>query len=167
MADVARRPDTLQPTKVIVGVIAMVVTVVVLGLAWFAVAGAGTLEVPNLNAQPQIVGHLLLASAVILATVGVLHDAEGYLAGTWVVSTMGPWIAAAVGIGSYILTTGWDMSVNVRFAAAYNGVAAADGRCGRPRVPRASAQPPRSRPATDVGEAWSTARPSSRRGSRR
>ena len=53
MADVARRPDTLQPTKVIVGVIAMVVTVVVLGLAWFAVAGAGTLEVPTSTRSPR------------------------------------------------------------------------------------------------------------------
>ena len=125
MADIAHGSDTIHPTRILVGVTALVATVVVLGLAWFAVAGAGTLEVPNLSTQPQLVGHLLLASAVILATVGLLHDSEGYLAGLWVVSTMGPWIAAAVGIGTYILTAGWDMSVNVRFAAAYNGVAAA------------------------------------------
>src|SRR5262245_49067860 len=125
MADVARRTDTIQPSRVLVGVVAMVVTVVVLGLAWFAVAGTGRLETPNLATQPQLVGHLLLASAVILATVGVLHDAEGYLAGIWTVSTMGPWIAAAVGIGTYILTQGWSAETTVKFAAAYNGVAAA------------------------------------------
>ncbi len=125
MADIAHGSDTIHPTRILVGVTALVATVVVLGLAWFAVAGAGTLEVPSLSTQPQLVGHLLLASAVILATVGLLHDSEGYLAGLWVVSTMGPWIAAAVGIGTYILTAGWDMSVNVRFAAAYNGIAAA------------------------------------------
>jgi hypothetical protein len=125
MADIAHGSDTVHPSRILVGVAALVATVVVLGLAWFAVAGAGTLEVPSLSAQPQLVGHLLLASAVILATVGVLLDSEGYLAGLWVVSTMGPWIAAAVGIGTYILTAGWEASVNIRFAAAYNGIAAA------------------------------------------
>jgi hypothetical protein len=149
MADVARRPDTVQPSRFLVAVIAMVVTLMILGLAWFAVAGSGRLEVPNLNAQPQIVGHLLIAAAAILAAVGLLHDPEGYLAGTWVVSTMGPWIAAAVAIGTYLLTAGWGEEVGVRFAAAYNGIAAAIvAVAGLAFLGRQLSRPDRAQPRT-------------------
>src|SRR5262245_21753291 len=149
MADVARRPDAIQPSRVLIAVIAMVVTLVILGLAWFAVAGTGRVEVPNLNAQPQLVGHLLIASAAILATVGLIHDSEGYLAGTWVVSTMGPWIAAAVAIGTYLLTSGWAEDVDIRFAAAYNGIAAAIAAvAGLAFLGRQLSRPDRAQPRT-------------------
>jgi hypothetical protein len=149
LADVARRSEPIQPARLLVGVIALVATIVILGLAWFAIAGTGRLEVPNLSTQPQLVGHLLLASAVLLATVGLLHDAEGYLAGTWIVSTMGPWIAAAVGIGTYILTDGWAQDTNVRFAAAYNGIAAAVAAiAGLAFLGRQLSRPDRAQPRT-------------------
>ena len=62
---------------------------------------------------------------------------------------MGPWIAAAVGIGTYLLTAGWDMSVNVRFAAAYNGVAAAMAAvAGLAFLGRQLSRPDRAQPRT-------------------
>ncbi len=113
-------------SQAITAAILIVAGAVLILAAMALVAGVVPAErLPNLSTSPQLIGHALIAAAIVLALIGTIHDAEGYMAGVWVASTLGPWIAASTAVVTYLVTGGAERSIDVKFAAAYNGVAAA------------------------------------------
>ena len=120
-----RHTPTVSPQSVTAAILVVVAALVVLALVALVAGLVPADRLPNLATSPQLIGHALLVAAAVLALIGTIRDAEGYMAGVWVMSTLGPWIAASTAVVTYIVTDHSDGSIAVRFAAAYNGIAAA------------------------------------------
>jgi hypothetical protein len=80
-------------------------------------------QLPDLATDPQVLGHVLMAAAAILAIVGLVFFGDGYIAGAWVVSTLWAWTAAAGTVVTFLLTGPAEADVATRMATVYDGVA--------------------------------------------
>jgi hypothetical protein len=119
---VAGLAATSSRQRVLAGLFAVAVVAVV---AWVAIASLPQgPELPQLAASPEMAGHVLIVLAAILALGGIAAYREGYLAGIWLVSTLGPWAAASVSVITYLLTDAESKGIGIQGAAVYNGVAA-------------------------------------------
>jgi hypothetical protein len=122
----SRHTPTVTPQSVTAAIlIAAAALLVVLAIVALVTGVVPADRVPSLVASPQLIGHALIATAILLALIGTIRDAEGYMAGVWVVSTLGPWIAASTAVVTYLVSDGANRPIEVKFAAAYNGIAAA------------------------------------------
>ena len=120
-----RHTPTVSPQSVMTAILVVAAALAALALVALVAGLVPADRVPSLAASPQLIGHALIVAAAALALIGTVRDAEGYMAGVWVVSTLGPWIAASTAVVTYIVTNGEQGSVEIQFAAAYNGIAAA------------------------------------------
>ena len=105
----------------VAGIAVVAVTLAVIA----AIAVVPNDQLPNLVASPQLVGHVAMAVAIVVAGIGILAFGEGYLAGVWVVASLIAWTAAAGSVVVYLATGAAGKGFDVRFASVYDGVAIA------------------------------------------
>ena len=120
-----RHTPTVSAQSVMAAILVVAAALVIVAVVALVAGIVPADRVPNLATSPQLVGHALIVAAAALALIGTIRDAEGYMAGVWVMSTLGPWIAASTAVVTYIVTDGDHGPIERQFAAAYNGIAAA------------------------------------------